>query len=817
MGGSSTVFYSTEKNWSTYNVHYQVGSGAWTTAPGKAMTAACTGWVKADIDLGTATTWKAAFNNGSTWDNNSGSDYTLATGIQAVKGGKITTTDPCGTVIPEQPLGNELALYYSTTKNWSAYNAHYQVGTGAWTTVPGKAMTAACTGWVTTTIPTTGATSVTAAFTNGTGTWDNNGSKNYTFTTPTAAVNNGTITTTNPCPDTATPGTPSNVKATASGNTVNVTWTASTGATIESYLVTRTGPGTTTVTKTVTGTSLADTGLAYSTSYGYTVTAKATNGKSSAASPQSLTTTGKAPGTAAPAVPTGLKAVPAGKDLKITWNAPTGATKYVVVIAAAGQPTKTVTVTSASLTTTDLVANTAYKVKVRAANATGQSSAYTAVVTATTGTAGTPTTPAVPTGLAATAAGKDLKITWNASAGATKYSVVLAATGQTTKTVTVTGTTLTTTDLVANTAYKIKVRASNTAGTSAYTAVISATTAGGTPTTPQPTTQPTPTPTPQPTTPPGPGTAVGTDHSVALYKTNPNGQVGKSKTITVDGNPSDWTADMLIAQGVANDDPRIFRGSHEGPVYDPYSLYGAWDAENLYLMWQFTNVTDVVDPAQGYPISDNGKPANGDIPQALAFDVNSRGGDGLEDGEEKGIWGMRYKFDNKEVDHLALFSSKPGVGQPALFSLNANDAFDYEPANVAAFKASGISFAYGDGFFPTTLMGIKKNGYEGYTPADLTDASKFTDLLKAGHSTKQDTIYEIKIPLAKLGTTKAQLEANGLGVMLITTFGQSAIGSLPYDPATLDNATKPYSADESTSAEKEDWDGLTAKFARVGK
>ena len=44
------------------------------------------------------------------------------------------------------------------------------------------------------------------------------------------------------------------------------------------------------------------------------------------------------------------------------------------------------------------------------------------------------------------------------------------------------------------------------------------------------------------------------------------------------------------------------------PVYDTYALYSAWDNDNLYLMWEFTNVTDVVDPAQGYPISDNGKP-----------------------------------------------------------------------------------------------------------------------------------------------------------------------------------------------------------------
>lgn len=47
------------------------------------------------------------------------------------------------------------------------------------------------------------------------------------------------------------------------------------------------------------------------------------------------------------------------------------------------------------------------------------------------------------------------------------------------------------------------------------------------------------------------------------YATNPNEGVGKNKTITIDGQFNDWSEDMIIAQGVANDDPRIFRGSHE--------------------------------------------------------------------------------------------------------------------------------------------------------------------------------------------------------------------------------------------------------------
>ena len=103
------------------------------------------------------------------------------------------------------------------------------------------------------------------------------------------------------------------------------------------------------------------------------------------------------------------------------------------------------------------------------------------------------------------------------------------------------------------------------------------------------------------------------------YATNPNGQKG-GKGVTI-SSPSDFKDSMIIAQGVANDDPRIFRGSHEAPVYDTYALYAAWDDTNLYLGWQFVNVTDVVDPAQGYPISDNGKPWNGDIPQMLLFNL----------------------------------------------------------------------------------------------------------------------------------------------------------------------------------------------------
>ena len=316
----------------------------------------------------------------------------------------------------------------------------------------------------------------------------------------------------------------------------------------------------------------------------------------------------------------------------------------------------------------------------------------------------------------------------------------------------------------------------------------------------------------------GTTTSTGTVYDVGLYKTNPNSQKGKYKTITVDGDASDWTSDMVIAQGVANDDPRIFRGSHEGPVYDLYSLSAAWDDTNLYLMWQFTNVTDVVAADQTYPISDNGKPYAGDIPQSIALDVDSSiGGNGTVT-TGAGVWGMKHRFTNKEVDELLMFSSKPGVGTPALFKLNTTTGtFDYGTSYVTGFTTGGISFKYGDGFAFSTLKGINANGYSGYTPADLVTTSKFIDFLATTtHSVKQDTIYEMKIPLATIGITRAQLESKGIGAMVLSTFGEDTIGSLPYDPTTLDNATQPYASDTSTSAEKSDGDSFTAKFARIG-
>ncbi|MEW1911925.1 carbohydrate binding domain-containing protein [Kitasatospora sp. NPDC085895] len=104
-GTTSTVYYSTAVvGWSTVNLHYAPAGGAWTAVPGIGMDAACTGWFKKTVPLGSAATMAATFNNGNgTWDNNNGANYVVPSGTVTVQNGKVTANaaDPCAAVVPD--------------------------------------------------------------------------------------------------------------------------------------------------------------------------------------------------------------------------------------------------------------------------------------------------------------------------------------------------------------------------------------------------------------------------------------------------------------------------------------------------------------------------------------------------------------------------------------------------------------------------------------------------------------------------------------------------------------------------------------------
>ncbi|MFD3924929.1 carbohydrate binding domain-containing protein [Streptomyces sp. NPDC058614] len=122
-GNEATVYYSTATSgWTTANIHYAPTGGSWTTVPGVGMETACTGWWKKTLDIGTATSLKAAFNDGNgVWDNNNSADYTLPTGTTTVQDRTVTTAaeDPCAAEEPDTEAPTAPAKVTASATNTS--------------------------------------------------------------------------------------------------------------------------------------------------------------------------------------------------------------------------------------------------------------------------------------------------------------------------------------------------------------------------------------------------------------------------------------------------------------------------------------------------------------------------------------------------------------------------------------------------------------------------------------------------------------------------------------------------------------------------
>ena len=305
------------------------------------------------------------------------------------------------------------------------------------------------------------------------------------------------------------------------------------------------------------------------------------------------------------------------------------------------------------------------------------------------------------------------------------------------------------------------------------------------------------------------------------YSTNGKG-VGKEAKITIDGDFSDWSEDMLIAQGAAWDVANHYKGGHENCVLDTYALYAAWDNDNLYVAWQMVNTTDTWAREGDGPLSDGGRVL--DVPLILALSINPNSTPMSNKNTTGGpIWGqkMGLEFDSttSHVDRLLYMSGKPGLGKPSIFkAVDANGNTDYEDGCVG-FKDGGIEYKMAEGNICSSIMGL--NG--SVDPSDVCDnGADWVDYKtfsgsSGTHNTKYDSFYEIKIPFSTLGITKDYITNNGIGAMFIATRGESALDCVPFDVSMLDNATGDYSADPSTSAEKDDIDVITAPLANVGK
>lgn len=296
------------------------------------------------------------------------------------------------------------------------------------------------------------------------------------------------------------------------------------------------------------------------------------------------------------------------------------------------------------------------------------------------------------------------------------------------------------------------------------------------------------------------------------YATNPSGY-GKRKTIAIDGDKSDWDSSMLIAQGVANDDPRVYAhwSMHEIAI-DDYAMYAAWDDTNLYIMYEMANTQDVVAPGEDFPLT-QGNLWIYNLPVFMYIYTGS--GNPTHGKTSSGtLWDTGTTLD-ASFDHVIAYSTNASNGP---FIYTANDDGELEPDVLVKKGAqTGINIKWGNGkTLSGKLMGLKTAGTDNKRAAGDCIEAELTDLYAAGHKASMDMFYEVSIPLSNLDITASEIEQNGIGIMKVSTFGTSGMDCLPYDLSMADNASKPYSKDSSTTAEKEDEDHITVPPARIG-
>lgn len=302
------------------------------------------------------------------------------------------------------------------------------------------------------------------------------------------------------------------------------------------------------------------------------------------------------------------------------------------------------------------------------------------------------------------------------------------------------------------------------------------------------------------------------------YATNPHGKIGVKKTITIDGSFSDWSSDMLIAQGAAWDVANHYKGGHENCVLDTYALYGAWDNDNLYVAWQMVNTTDTWAREGDGPLSDGGRVLDVPLILALSVDPSSTSMSNKNTNGEP-IWGRKMGLTfNQHVDHLLYMSGKVGNGTPGMFTaVDAQGNTNYTNG-LKIFSANGIEYKMAEGNVCDSIIGLNysEDPSDVYSnDADWVDYKTFKGS-SGNHNTKYDSFYEIKIPLSTLGIDSSYIENNGIGAMVVATRGESGLDCIPFDDTMLDNATGSYGSDASTSHEKDDEDVITSSFARIG-
>ena len=214
------------------------------------------------------------------------------------------------------------------------------------------------------------------------------------------------------------PSAPTGLTATAYNKRVNLSWSASSGAT--GYNVKRSTDGSSyaTLQTGVTTTDYQDTGLTNGTTYYYMVSASNTAGEGPDSLPASATPH-------PPLAPTGVTATPDNKQVNLSWTASAGATDYSVKrsLTEGGSYTMIVTgIIGTSYSDPGLTNGTTYYYAV-SASSNGDEGPDSPRVSAT------PRPVAAPAGLTARGINEQVNLSWTAPEGATGYSIKRSLSG----------------------------------------------------------------------------------------------------------------------------------------------------------------------------------------------------------------------------------------------------------------------------------------------------------------------------------------------------------------------------------------------------
>ena len=232
-------------NASAVNVHHGHNGANWTTVPGDAMTRNGSRWDYSFTVPSAASTLVMCFNDGTTWDNHDGVNWTF---------------DVTGTTTPTIPFSGTAAVDYASTNahspltvyynpdgrvlaDVSAVNVHYGLtdanANTNWTVAPGIAMSSREGGlyFAATFTPAPGSKTLTVCFNDGT-TWDNNSDANWSFNLGDRypAVPTGIFVTSHEDGDSVDSGTAAvSISGTAYGITGTIVWTNAANGAIGSF------------------------------------------------------------------------------------------------------------------------------------------------------------------------------------------------------------------------------------------------------------------------------------------------------------------------------------------------------------------------------------------------------------------------------------------------------------------------------------------------------------------------------------------------------------------------------------------------------